>query len=31
LFSRTREIQSIAFLSSGVSEALYSGLAMNTP
>ena len=29
--SRTREIQSMVFFSSGVIEALYSGLAMNTP
>ena len=29
--ARTREIQSMVFLSSGVTEALYSGLAMNTP
>src|ERR1051326_3345355 len=29
--SRTREIQSMVFLSSGVSEALYSGLAMKMP
>ena len=29
--SRTREIQSMVFFSSGVTEALYSGLAMNTP
>ena len=29
--SRTRETQSSVFLSSGVIEALYSGLAMKTP
>ena len=29
--SRTSEIQSMVFFSSGVIEALYSGLAMNTP